>query len=77
MTGTGRIASALLEEDGEDLERLSEGLQLPLPIHPPEVVCGGPDYSRKVQFLLQLNLRTSTRREKESNEIFLNITFNF
>lgn len=68
LNGTGRITSALLEDDGEDLDKMSDGLQLPLPVHPPEVVCGGPDYASKVQFLLQLNLRTSTRRERESND---------
>ena len=64
LKGNG-ITSALLVEDGNELEKFSEGLHLPLPEHTPEVVCGGPDYSGKVQFLRELKLKATTRRERE------------
>lgn len=59
------MASALLEEFDDHLEQSANGLLLPLPTHPPEVVCGGTDYSSKVQFFRELELKAATRREKE------------
>lgn len=70
LNGTGKITSALVEDDDGDVSKIPNELQLPLPDHPPEIVCGGTDYSSKVQFLLELELKASTRREREDSETY-------
>lgn len=75
LKGTG-ITSAFLIEDGDEMERFSDGLQLPLPGHSPDIVCGGPDYSGKVQFLREVELKATTRREREGMNLAI-INSNF
>lgn len=70
LNGSDRMASALLEDADDHLEQSANGLLLPLPAHPPEVVCGGVDYSSKVQFLRELELKATTRREREDSESY-------
>ncbi|XP_034246780.1 uncharacterized protein LOC117648378 [Thrips palmi] len=70
LNGSDRMASALLEDSDDHLEQSANGLLLPLPTHPPEVVCGGTDYPSKVQFLRELELKTTTRREREDSETY-------
>lgn len=68
LNSKGRLAPALLEVGTDVAASLSEDLQLPLPTATPRDVFEDGGRPGKAEFLLQLDLRATSDREREDSE---------